>query len=68
MEVHNCINEHCKGSVEVRYLESHKSFYKLSFEICLKKNCNATLPCGEIKIEIWVSKLLLLLSKGLNIF
>jgi hypothetical protein len=67
MKVHNCINEHCESSVKVGYLESHKSFYKLSFEIYLKKNWNASLPYGELKIKRWVSKLLLSLSKGLNI-
>jgi hypothetical protein len=65
MEVHNCINEHCEGSLKVGYLEAHKSFYKLSFQIYYIKNCKASLPYGELKFERWVCKLLLSLSKGL---
>jgi len=38
MEVHNGLNEHYKSNVKVGYLESHKSFCKLSLEIHYKKN------------------------------
>jgi hypothetical protein len=34
--------------VKVAYLESYKSFYKLSFEIYYKKS-NLYLPYGELK-------------------
>jgi hypothetical protein len=54
MEIHNSINEHYESSVKVRYLESHKSFYKSSFEIYYIKNCNASLPYGELQFERWV--------------
>jgi hypothetical protein len=30
IKVHNCLNEHYERNVEVGYLESHKSFCKLS--------------------------------------
>jgi hypothetical protein len=63
MEVHNWINEHYKGSVKAWYLESHKSFYKLSCEIYYKKNLNPSSPYGKQKFERQVSKLLLSLNK-----
>jgi hypothetical protein len=52
--------------LKVGYLESHKSFYKLSFEIYYEKNYNLSLPYGEIKFERWTSKLLLSFNKRLN--
>jgi len=51
--------------VKAWYLESHKSFYKLSFEISYKI-CNPCLSYGELEFERCPSKLLLSFSKGLN--
>jgi hypothetical protein len=52
--------------VKARYLESHKSFYKLSFEIYYIKKFNLSLPYGELKFERCDFKILLSLYKGLN--
>ncbi len=53
--------------MKVGYLESHKSFCKLSLQIhYIKKKSNPSLPYGKFKIEIWAFKLLLSLKKGFN--
>jgi hypothetical protein len=49
MNVRNCINWFYEDSVKARYFESHKLFYKLSFEIYYEKNCNSSLSYGELK-------------------
>jgi len=48
------------------YLESHKSFYKLSLKIYYIKKFNSSLFYGELKFEIWTFKLLFSLNKKLN--
>jgi hypothetical protein len=52
--------------VKAGYLESHKSLYKLSFEIYYKKIFYPSLPYGELKFEKWAFRILLLLNKWLN--
>jgi len=51
--------------VKVRYLESHKSFCKLSLKIHCKK-FNLSLSYERMKFEIWTSKLLFSIKKILN--
>jgi hypothetical protein len=53
--------------MKAKHFESHKSFHKLSLKIHSQKNSSPILPYGVLfKFEIWASKLLFSLKKGLN--
>jgi hypothetical protein len=52
--------------VKVGYLESHKSFYKLSFENYYENIFYLNFPYGKLKFERGAFEILLSLNKGFN--
>jgi len=66
LKIDNGLNEHYKSNVKTWYFESHKSLCKLSLEIHYIKEYKFSLFDREFKFEIWISKLLFSLKKGLN--